>query len=719
MLTDEFIGAPQPDPYLGMGQPLGEDGLPVAAAPAPEPTPMEMLQHYADMINVAEMLDEVELARIGTLVKREYDIDRESMDGWMDRMKRGLDLAKLVKKDKTYPFPNASNVRYPLITEAAMAFNAKAYPAIVPSGDVVRCAVKGRDPQGQKAARADRVSAHMSHELTCNVEEWEEETDKLLILLPIVGTVVRKWWHDPSENRKRCRNILPGKFVVNDRVQVLDDAPRCSEEFDLYPSEIADRKRDGRFRDIDYREDEGEEDTLAPQCFVEQHRRIDLDGDGYGEPYIVTIHKDSERVARIVADFEASDIKPTEAGGVTIRRGSYFVAYHFVPSMDGGFLGTGLGLLLGDISETINSILNLMLDAGHMASRGGGFIGSEFRIKGGSQQFRPGEWRLASNTGGDIRSSIVPMTFPGPDATLFQLLGMLIEAGKAIGAIKDITTGEGQGANQPATTTLALIEQGLAVFTAAYKRIFRSLRQEFKLVAKINARTVSAEDYNRFHDAVDANGQPMMLDPRADYDLSDMDITPVADPSAVTKMQEVAKAQLVMQMAEQGLVNKEVASRRIMEAASIPDPEELAVQPDPMEAEMKNMALQAGRAEIGIKMVGIEKALAEIEKLRAGTMDTTMDAATKAQQLLQFDAVAMTLEAIRNGLGAAITGDFGGMAGAPGDPGGFGQPQAMPGPGAGGFDPSLSGGGGVPQPNGFGGEPQGLPPQAIPPGGPF
>jgi hypothetical protein len=311
------------------------------------------------------------------------------------------------------------------------------------------------------------------------------------------------------------------------------------------------------------------------------------------------------------------------------------------------------------------------------------------------------------------------MTFPGPDATLFQLLGMLIEAGKAIGAIKDITTGEGQGANQPATTTLALIEQGLAVFTAAYKRIFRSLRQEFKLVAKINARTVSFEDYNRFHDAVDANGQQMMLDPRADYDLSDMDITPVADPSAVTKMQEAAKAQLVMQMAEQGLVDKQVASRRIMEAASVPDPEELAMKPDPMEAQMKEMALQAGRAEIGIKMVGIEKALAEIEKLRAGSIDTTMDAATKAQQLLQFDAVAMTLEAIRNGLGAAITGDFGGMAGAPGNAGGFGQPPQMPGAGGGFPDPGLPLGGGGQGPAPFGGGPDGMGPQAGLGGGPF
>jgi hypothetical protein len=38
-------------------------------------------------------------------------------------------------------------------------------------------------------------------------------------------------------------------------------------------------------------------------------------------------------------------------GILSIRRGSYFVPFKFMPGLDGGFHGTGLGLLLGDISR--------------------------------------------------------------------------------------------------------------------------------------------------------------------------------------------------------------------------------------------------------------------------------------------------------------------------------------------------------------------------------
>jgi hypothetical protein len=43
-------------------------------------------------------------------------------------------------------------------------------------------------------------------------------------------------------------------------------------------------------------DEEGEE----PEAFIEQCRYIDLDGDGYKEPYLVTVHVDSKTVVRTV-----------------------------------------------------------------------------------------------------------------------------------------------------------------------------------------------------------------------------------------------------------------------------------------------------------------------------------------------------------------------------------------------------------------------------------
>lgn len=673
--------------------------------------PEEFIAHVTGSMNLVPDLGDAQLAKIADQVLHDHDLDRDSMEDWFTRMERGINLAKLVKEDKTYPFPKAANVKYPLVTSAALQFNARAYPAIVPADMVVKTQTWGEDKNGAKAARGDRIANHMSYQLTNEIEEWEEDTDSLLVQLPIVGTMVRKVWHDPVDGRVRTRLLEAGSFIVNHKVRNIADAPRCGEEIPLYPSEITARMKSGLFVEFDYTPEA--EDDQGPQMFIEQHCVLDLDEDGTLEPYIVTVHKDTQTVVRIVADFEPEDVnyerttqmapvetmqqdpfslgpvpvmteQPQEVvtGILSIKRGSYFVVYKFMPALDGGFHGTGLGLLLGDISDTINTIINMMLDAGHMASLGGGFIGSEFRIKGGRTRFEPGEWKLAEVKGADLRSSLVPMTFPGPDAVLFQLLGLLIDAGKEISSTKDIMTGDNGGRVQTATTTLALIEQGMMVFSAAYKRIFRSLKREFKLIAKINARTVTPEAYNEFHDGVGPDGQPVQFDPRADYNTADMAIVPVADPRSVTKMQELAKAELISNMAQNGLVNPAVAGQRILEAAEIPDTEELAPQQDPMAQEMAQftaqMTMQMAKTELSLKMVEVDTALVKIEREKAEIIKTMTEADAK-QAGLRLDAIRMILEENRNALERTITGGVGGMAGRPGNTGG----QVGAGPGAG------------------------------------
>lgn len=600
-------------------------------------SPDQFIAAVSEAVNIAEMLSDGELERIGQEVIEGYDLDYASMSDWCKKMDRGIKLAQLVKEDKNYPFTNAANVKYPLITSAALQFNARAYPAIVPSENAVKVKTFGQDPSGRKAARAERVGNHMSYQLIHGVEGWEEGTDKLLVQLPIVGTMTRKVWYDPARERIRSRVIDAGSFIINDKAQNIADAPRVSEDLPLYPHEFRERVASGLFSDVDISEDEESEDEKAHQLFIEQHTRLDLDEDGYDEPYIVTVHKATRKVVRIVADFEPRDVTyVTETVSVertepytfeaipqemevptavkAIRRGSYFVPYHFLPALDGSFHGTGLGALLGDISDAINSIINMMLDAGHMSSLGGGFIGSDFRVKGGSQRFRPGEWKKTQVTGGDIRNSLVPMTFPGPDATLYQLLGMLIDSGREIASVKDVMTGDSGQKTQTATTTIALIEQGMMVFTAAYKRIFRSLKDEYELIGRINAETVDAEAYNAFHDPQPdpETGQTPLFDPAQDYGAADMDIAPVADPRSVTKMQEAAKAQFLMGLAEAGLVDKGEASTRMLQAMDIGDREALTPKPDPMQAQMAQMQMQLEQAK-----VQADSAKAAAEKMKA------------------------------------------------------------------------------------------------------
>ena len=679
--------------------------LPVEAEPEPMP-PEQFIAMVTASGNLAVELADAELAKIAQQVLDDYKIDEDSMADWFTRMDRGIKLAKLDKDAKTYPFTKAANIKYPLVTSAALQFNARAYPAIVPSGDLVKAQISGKDPQGIKAARGERIAGHMSYQLVNQIEEWEEDTDKLLLQLPIVGTMVRKWWYDPVAGRPRCRLLEPGSFVINDKVRNLSDAPRCSHKLPLYPGEIETRIRSDQFAPFEYDE---EEDKQELQEFIEQHCRLDLDEDGYAEPYIVTVHKETRTVVRIVADFEPDDVKyirgqpgadmfgqptpPAVEGIAAIQRGSYFIAYKFMPGIDGGFHGTGLGLLLGDISDTINTIINMMLDAGHMASLGGGFIGSEFRIKGGSQRFEPGEWKTPNAAGADMRQAIVPMTFPGPDAVLFQLLGMLIDAGREISSTKDIMTGDNGGKVQTATTTMALIEQGMMVFTAAYKRIYRALKGEYKLLAKINARNLSAEEYSAFHDEMGPDGQPVQFDPAQEYGAADMDITPTADPASVTKMQAMAKAEMLKQLAAEGMVDPKEATQRILDAAAISDTEKLLPpppEPDPMIKQMEQfqmqMAMEMAKADLSQKLVNIDLTMAKIEAEKADTTKvmTEVQAAAFDQRMNQL--MQMMMER-RNAIEGLIAGGMGGLAGQPDHGGGQG--------GAGGYPPAAGPGGPV------------------------
>jgi len=142
--------------------------------------PDQFVAYVAQSDNLVDDLPEGRLAEIADQVLSDYKTDKDSMSDWHKKMQRGLELAALVKKDKTYPFKDASNVKFPLVTSAALQFNARAYPAIVAPDRVVKAKVWGSDQAGEKAARADRISEHMSFQLTAEIEEWEEDTDRLL-----------------------------------------------------------------------------------------------------------------------------------------------------------------------------------------------------------------------------------------------------------------------------------------------------------------------------------------------------------------------------------------------------------------------------------------------------------------------------------------------------------------------------------------------------------
>lgn len=647
----------------------------------------EVLAAIAASANLVPELKDEKIAAISQCVLEEYEIDKSSRSTWMKKNKSAMDLAMMVAEEKNYPFDGASNVKWPLMTIAALQFNARAYPAIVQPDRVVKCKTRGADPEGQKAQRAERVSEHMSDQLLNEMPEWEEDTDRLLIRIPIEGCMFRKVYYDPALQRSISRVVVASRLVVNMGARSLKDVPRATEKLYLYPFEVEERIRDGRYVQFDYKaspkggdeerkseaddEDAGtEEDKQGPMLFLEQHRLYDLDQDGYPEPYICTVHYSTGQVVRVVANFDEKSIRISDDGRVaSIRRRDYYVKYPFMPNPEGGFYDVGFGWLLAGTNEAINTTINQMFDAGHMANMQGGLIASVMGQKERKLEFARGEWKIVNTGGMPMNQAVYPIKYDGPSDVLFKLLGLLIESGEQVASVKDVLTGEVKQNMQP-TTVLALIEQGLQVFTAIYKRLHRALKAELKMLARLNYENLDPERYSAFFD------EP--ADPKADYNLDDMDILPISDPQAVTKMQKIAKSEALAQIAQDNpLINQGEVTARRLAAIEIEDIEKLIKKPDPAEeAFLKVMQRLEVEGKLNEVLESFTKALkntADAEAAEAGSQIGFYD-----QYLRVIQSEMQAEEQERN----ALLGQGGvpGMAGAPVDANGAPPPQ---GPGIG------------------------------------
>ena len=571
--------------------------------------PTEWLKYAVSATNIAQGLSEDQLTKIANDVETGYKEDDLSRQTWEEKQDEYMRLALQVVETKNTPWPNSANVKYPLLTTATMQFGARAYPSLISSPSIVKGRVTGFDETGEKAKSAERVGKHMSYQLIEEMDEWEEDMDKLSVSLPIVGCMFKKTYFSPSKGMNVSELIYPKKLVVNYWTKTLSTAPRITHILELQDNIVYERIASGLFIDQEYIKKHAEPDPVqdeihglqepnrgdtTPHLFLEQHTWIDLDDDGYKEPYIVTWG--DNKIARIVAGFGEDDIVyANENKVVKINRTEYFTKYGFVPNPDGSFYDIGFGLLLGPINETINTTINQLLDAGTLANRQSGFLGRGLRFKGGEKTFKPGEWKFTLSSGDDLRKNIVPLPVKEPSMVLFSLLGMMIESGKELSSTVPMIMGQNPGQNQPATTSMAVIEQGLKVFSAIFKRMHRSLKQELKKLKKLNQIYLPPETYFKVLDVKEGEDGGMQIF-KQDYNDDVTDVQPYSDPNIVSDTQRMIKAQQVSEMLTQNLIpNPQEGARIILEALDLPEIDKLLTPPEPQpdpEVELKKAEFQ-------------------------------------------------------------------------------------------------------------------------------
>lgn len=720
------------------GAPLGAAG-PSLLAGLPAPLPMTEAQRaIADLIeqdNIADSMDDAERSQIAARVGREFKLDDSSRADWLNQYEQWLDMAMQIAEEKTYPWPQASNFIYPLITTAAVQFHARAYPSIIRDRNVVKGTVWGDDkgipmagpdgqpmigpdgqpqwllPPGAKREQADRIGEHMSWQLLDDMPGWEGDVDRLLLMVPITGCMFRKVFWDAGERRNASELLTAKEVVCNYRAKSFASLTRITQVLTLYPHEVEEKIRSGVYLDQDYGHDQdGQEqaDEDAPITFLEQHRRLDLDGDGYAEPYIVTISRDSQKLARIVAayDMEGVTFSRDRERVVRIKPTQFFVKFGFLPSPDGGVYDVGFGHLLAPINDGVNSTINQMFDAGHLANAGGGFVSQSLSMNAGSVRFQVGEYKQVMVSSGAIRDAIMPLPFAGPNPVLFELLKFLVEAGKEIAAIKDILVGDLPGDNTSGVATLAMIEQGLQVFTAIFKRLHRSFAEEFKLLFRLNRLYLPEQSGYQ-------GGEEWREISQRDY-AAGGGVEPVSDPRMLTDMQKLGRAQFLMSFKDDPWFNPREVRMRMLDATLIPNVSGLLVDQPPKdpaaglavaELQMEKAALDLREKELDIRAAneegmrdikrGQEKA-AGILKL-AQSINQLAQAAKADAEVNQgwyqahLDALRMEMDRIATSaeeeppeaspaLAAATSGQQQGGGGMPGAPAGAAAPPpAMPG----------------------------------------
>ena len=529
--------------------------------------------------NLAEEMPDRELSRISSDLLGEFDANKASRQEWEDAYTNGLELLGFTYDERTQPFRGASGVTHPLLAEAATQFQAQAFNELLPASGPVRTVVMGKESTS-KNQQASRVRQFMNYYITSVMEEYTPDMDQMLFYLPLAGSTFKKTYFDETLGRAVSKFVPAENLIVPYETSDLETCPNITQVVRMSLNDLRKRQIGGTYLDVEVipaqkemSDLDGEMDRiegLEPNqidydcTILECHVDLDLEGyeelDDEGEPtgikvpYVVTLSEDNGQVLSIRRNFQEDDELK--------RKIQYFTHFKFLPGF--GFYGLGLIHTIGGLSRTATSALRQLIDAGTLSNLPAGFKARRLRIRDDDDPLQPGEFRDVDAPGGAIRDSLMPLPFKGPDQTLFNLLGFVVEAGQRFATITDLKVGDG---NQQAAvgTTIAMMEQGTRVMSAVHKRLHYAMRQEFKILARVMSESLPQQ----YPYTVPGGDETIM---REDFD-DRVDVVPVSNPNVFSQAQRIVMAQTKLQLASQApeIHNLTEVYRDMYEALGVTD----------------------------------------------------------------------------------------------------------------------------------------------------
>src|SRR5210317_1036191 len=550
--------------------------------------------------NLAEFLDDGVLDPLGNKLYDQYTEYKESRADWEDSYKDGLSLLGFKYERKTEPFRNAAGVNHPVRAEAVTQFQAQAYKELLPADGPVRAQILG-DPTAAKQDQATRVKDFMNYQIMDQMKEYEPEFDQMLFYLPLSGSTFKKVYYDDLLGRAVSKFVPADDLIVPYSANSLEDAEAVIHVIKISENDLRKQQVAGFYRDVELGSPpvvenelqdkklelegiakDGQEDQYT---LYEIHTNLDLEGyEDVGEdgeptgiklPYVVTVAQSNSKILSIRRNYKAEDPKKNKI--------NYFVQFKFLPGT--GFYGFGLIHMIGGLTRTATAALRQLLDAGTLANLPAGFKSRGIRVRDDAQPLQPGEFRDVDAPGGNIKDQFMTLPFKGPDATLLQLMGVVVSAGQRFAAIADMQVGD---MNQQAAvgTTVALLERGSRVMSAIHKRLYVGLKQEFKLLAEI-FKSYLPPVYP--YDVAGASKEVKVQD----FD-DRVDILPVADPNIFSQTQRISLAQMQLQLAQSNpqIHNLYQAYRSMYEALGVKNINSILpppAQPMPMDPALEHI----------------------------------------------------------------------------------------------------------------------------------
>ena len=526
-------------------------------------------------------IDEDELSDIANQVYNNYQSDKDSRGEWEDMFERGFDLLGLKLQDATEPFEGACTAVHPLLIESAVKFQSKASQELFPAGGPVKTQIIGKQTP-DKEMQANRVKDFMNYQLTEQMSEYFDEFERMLFHLPLIGSAFKKIYYDANLKRPVSEFVPIDQFYVSYFASDLRRADRYTHVIYRSPNDL---KRDiaaGVYVDIELPQAGTPEQSAMeekmntilgfspssdndPQyVLLEQHCYLDLpapfnDPDGVALPYIVTIEEKSKQVLSIRRNYNQDD--PNK------QKKLHFTHYRFVPGF--GFYGFGLMHFLGNLTMTATAAMRALVDAGQFANLPGGFKAKGVRVVGDNDPIAPGEFKEVESTGIDLSKAIVPLPYKEPSSTLYQMLQFVSAAGQKFADSSEQIISDNSSYG-PVGTTMALLEASSKFFSAVHKRLHKSQKDEFRLLAAIDYEYLPSK-YP--YEIPNANQHVF----RRDFD-GRVDVLPVSDPNIPSNAHRMMMAQMALQLAQNsppGMFNLEALNRTILNSANMPNIEEI------------------------------------------------------------------------------------------------------------------------------------------------